>query len=147
MWDCEAEQVDCAAQVDGEGAVEEGHVHVFQVRVRGIWGLSREDEGGGADAGAGYDAGDGGTCGLRPLDGGCEGGLEGGGGGDVGSGEEGARTFGEERRGGGGRGLRSRIETLAPAERRVRAVARPRPEEPPEMRNVRAFICIVSLRG
>ena len=43
----------------------------------------------------------------------------------------------------GGGGLRSRMETLALAERRVRAVDRPRPDEPPEMRNVLFDSCIV----
>ncbi len=42
-----------------------------------------------------------------------------------------------------GGGLRSRIETLALWERRRRAVLRPRPEEPPEMRKLRFEICMV----
>ena len=35
------------------------------------------------------------------------------------------------------------METLAEFARRVRAVARPRPEEPPETRNVRFESCIL----
>ena len=41
-----------------------------------------------------------------------------------------------------GGGLRSRIETLAPWESRRMSVASPRPDEPPEMMNVRLLICI-----
>lgn len=45
-----------------------------------------------------------------------------------------------------GGGLRSSMETLALWERRVKAVLRPRPEEPPEIRKVRFEMCMVVSR-
>ena len=42
-----------------------------------------------------------------------------------------------------GGGFRSRMEMLAPWDRRWRVVLRPRPEEPPDMMNVRSLRCIL----
>lgn len=44
-------------------------------------------------------------------------------------------------------GWTSRLEMLADCERRRRAVAKPRPEEPPETRKVRSLICMVGGGG
>ena len=49
--------------------------------------------------------------------------------------------------GSAGGGLRSSMETLADWERRVRAVERPRPEDPPEMMKVRSVSCILELQA
>lgn len=95
------DEVDGAAQVDGEGAVEGGHGHGLNLSLLSIGVLSREGALRVRDARTGDDAAEGVADALGESDSGADGGDDGGSGGDVGAGVEDVWGGGEW---GGGRG-------------------------------------------